>query len=304
MSELFRDPIHDGAADPVIVRGLTDGMWWLLYTNRRADAPAGQGVAWVHGTDIGVASSSDGGATWVYRGVLAGLEHEPGRNTFWAPEVVWAEGEFHLYVSYIRGVPDRWVGHERHIHHYTSPDLLSWTHQGDVLPRHPFVIDACVHPLPAGGYRMWFKNEADNSSTWASDSADLYRWGEPRLVLRTEGGHEGPNVFAFHGRYWMVVDSWDGQIAYASDDLDSWRPAGRLLDASTGRPGTDDQGPGLHADVLVHGDDAYITYFTHPPAAERDTWATRRSTIHVATLAVDGGGLACDRAAETRLRLL
>lgn len=304
MTEIFRDPIHDGATDPVIVQGPTDGTWWLFYTSRRADAPAGQGVAWVHGSDIGVASSSDGGTTWLYRGVVAGLQHESGRNTFWAPEVIRAEGIYHMYVSYIRGVPDRWAGHERHLLHYTSPDLLTWTHHGDVLPGYPFVIDACVHPLPDGGYRMWFKNEADGSSTWATDSADLYRWGEPRPVLRTAGGHEGPNVFAFRGRFWMVVDSWDGQLAFVSEDLASWAPAGRVLDGSTGRPGTDDDGPGLHADVLVHGDDAYITYFTHPAADRRETWETRRSTIHVATLEVEGDALVCDRAAETRLSLL
>lgn len=42
-------------------------------------------MSWAHGTDLGVASSSDG------------------------------------------GVPQAWPGHERHIRHYTSPDLVRWT---------------------------------------------------------------------------------------------------------------------------------------------------------------------------------
>jgi hypothetical protein len=302
MTAVFRDPIHDGAADPVLARRTGDPTYWMLYTNRRADAPEGQGVAWVHGTDLGLASSTDGGATWLYRGVVEGLDHEPGRNTFWAPEVVWAEGCFHLYVSYVTGVPERWEGHPRSLHHYTSDDILHWRHHGPVVPSLTQIIDACVHPLPYGGYRLWFKNEADEASTWACDSDDLFRWGPPRHVLSTDGGHEGPNVFRFRGHYWMVIDSWDGQLAFRSDDLDNWTPAGRILAASTARPGTDDEGPGYHADVVTDEDRAYILYFTHPPG-DRDVFERRRSTIHVATLDAADGELICRRDAETRLRL-
>jgi hypothetical protein len=156
MTAVFRDPIHDGAADPVLARRTGDPTYWMLYTNRRADAPEGQGVAWVHGTDLGLASSTDGGATWLYRGVVEGLDHEPGRNTFWAPEVVWAEGCFHLYVSYVTGVPERWEGHPRSLHHYTSDDILHWRHHGPVVPSLTQIIDACVYPLPYGGYRILY----------------------------------------------------------------------------------------------------------------------------------------------------
>lgn len=78
---LFRDPVYDGAADPVAVHHRQSGEWWLVYTNRRTTAP-GPGVAWVHGTDLGVAASADGGRTWTYRGTLTGLDTEWGRNTF------------------------------------------------------------------------------------------------------------------------------------------------------------------------------------------------------------------------------
>ena len=103
---LFRDPIFDGAADPTIIWNRAEKQWWILYTNRRASAE-GPGLAWVHGTDIGVASSVDG-ADWLYRGTLRGLEFEPGRNTFWAPEVLYHAGLYHMYVSYVRGVPASW----------------------------------------------------------------------------------------------------------------------------------------------------------------------------------------------------
>jgi hypothetical protein len=56
---LFRDPIYDGAADPVIIWNHEANEWWLIYTNRRATVE-GKKNAWVHGTDLGTASSSDG----------------------------------------------------------------------------------------------------------------------------------------------------------------------------------------------------------------------------------------------------
>jgi len=40
----------------------------MFYTSRRANAPNTPGVSWVHGTPIGIAESSDGGATWTYCG--------------------------------------------------------------------------------------------------------------------------------------------------------------------------------------------------------------------------------------------
>ena len=69
---LYSDPIHHAATDPTLVRA-PDGEWRMLYTQRRA-GDRGPGVQWVHGTDIGVATSRDGGLTWQYRGVLDGVE--------------------------------------------------------------------------------------------------------------------------------------------------------------------------------------------------------------------------------------
>src|SRR5215217_6803239 len=63
---LFRDPVHDGAADPVLVWNRAKKQWWMFYTNRRANVPGLRKVAWVHGTRIGIATSSDGGAQWKY----------------------------------------------------------------------------------------------------------------------------------------------------------------------------------------------------------------------------------------------
>lgn len=306
MSPLYRDPVFDGASDPVMIRNRREGSWWMLYTSRRATVPT-KGVGWVHGSDVGVASSNDGGATWCYRGVLD-LDHEFGRNTFWAPEVIWASGGYHMFVSYIRGVPDQWAGHARHIHHYISDDLVSWDHCGPLALSSDRVIDAAVHPHPGGGYRLWYKDEADGNSTWSVDSADLEIWDNPRRALQTPGGHEGPNVFRFCSDYWLVVDSWDGQLAYRSDDLSLWRPAGRILDtdsaSQSGRE--DDVGPGLHSDVVVDGDRAYIVYFTLPeadPTTPQRPYPARRSSVLAAELGTKDGELICDRGHDIKLCL-
>ena len=93
-SPLFRDPIHDCPTDPTVIWSEEETQWYLFYTQRRADAPA-IGVSWVHGTKIGVASSADGNK-WLYRGTLEGLDIERGHNTFWAPEIIRAEGAYHM----------------------------------------------------------------------------------------------------------------------------------------------------------------------------------------------------------------
>ncbi|ADI13065.1 Glycosyl hydrolase family 32 domain protein [Streptomyces bingchenggensis BCW-1] len=300
---LFRDPVYDGAADPVAVHHRQSGEWWLVYTNRRTTAP-GPGVAWVHGTDLGVAASADGGRTWTYRGTLTGLDTEWGRNTFWAPEIIWHDGLYHMYVSYIRGVPDSWDGAAR-IRHYTSPDMLEWNYHGVLDLDSDRVIDACVFPLPGGGWRMWFKDESRGSLTCAADSPDLYHW-RPIGVVVDHRGHEGPNVFALDGHYWMIIDEWRGQGVLRSDDLTTWEHQGLILDTPGSRP--DDGNIGLHADVVVQGETAYIFYFTHPgrPAYTNDddgTQATRRSSLQVAAARVVDGRLHCDRDEPVRLDL-
>lgn len=291
---LYEDPVHAGPTDPVV---LHDGrQWWMFYTQRRADVYA-PGVAWVHGTAIGVATSADGRG-WLYRGVLDSLAFEPGTNTFWAPEVVRApDGVFHMYVSYIRGVPDRWEGHERQILHYTSVDLWHWTHVGPVTLSSRYVIDACLHPLTDGsGWRMWYKDEGHGSHTWAADSPDLCHWHVQGPVLEHRA-HEGPNVFALGDWYWMIVDCWDGQDVFRSADLDQWTPAGRILEGSGTRPG--DQGVGHHADVVAGTDAAWLFYFTHPDRdpALPDTHGPgqRRSLVQLARLTARGDRLEVDR---------
>ncbi|MDX6313971.1 MAG: hypothetical protein QOF44_3435 [Streptomyces sp.] len=289
---LFRDPVHDGAADPTLIRHRETGEWWMFYTARRADLTT-EGFGWVHGTDIGIATSADGGRTWTYRGIAQGLAHEPGRNTYWAPEILWHDGTHHMYVSYVSGVPTDWGG-EAHILHYTSQDLEHWRFESVLGLGSDRVIDASVWLLPGGGWRMWFKDETGGSHIHAADSADLYDWRPVGPALDKQA-QEGPNVFRHAGSYWMVTDYWSGLLVYRSEDLTDWvRQDEPLLAGRGSRPG--DEAIGHHAFALSQGDDAYLFYFTHPADGQR-------SCVQAAPLTVRDGRLRCERDAAFGLEL-
>lgn len=298
---MFRDPIHDGAADPTVIWNRQEQCWWLIYTNRRANVDA-QAVSWCHGLDIGLASTPDEGRTWIYRGIMQGVEFEKGRNTFWAPEVIWHEGKYHMYLTYIRGVPSAFIG-PSYIAHYTSDNLFDWTYQS-ILDLGVNSIDACVHRLPGGKWRMWYRFDSGGAHTYAADSDDLYNWTRVGPVI-TDCHHEGPNVFHFQGSYWMVTDPWDGLAVYRSDDLETWtRQANNILRDRGTR--NEDGAKGGHPKVLVQGDEAFIFYFTHPERDEEyagigytledmEPYKYRRTSIQVAKLTVENGELVCRR---------
>jgi hypothetical protein len=150
---------------------------------------------------------------------------------------------------------------------------------------------------------MWFKDESRGSLTCAADSPDLYHW-RPTGVAVGHRPHEGPNVFVLGGHYWMIVDEWRGQRVLRSDDLTTWEHQGLILDSPGSRP--DDGTVGLHADVVVQGETAYIFYFTHPGRSvnvDDGTHATRRSSLQVAAARVVDGRLRCDRDAPVHLDL-
>ena len=309
---LFRDPVHDGAADPVVVWNLQTRTWWMFYTNRRAKDPALPDIAWVHGTRLGIAESRDGGASWTYRGTAAltlppafGTEAEV---THWAPEIVLHENVYHMYLTVVAGVFTDWQ-HPRAIVHLTSPDLENWTYRSTLRLTSDHVIDACVTRLPDGRWRMWYNDECAGKAINAADSDDLFIWKDLGLVaLPDRRPGEGPKVFRFAGAWWMIVDEWRGQGVFRSDDAFTWtRQAGKNLLADAGS-GPDDGSIGAHADVVVNSGRAWIFYFTHPGrpvGAEPAPGANpRRSTLHVAELVLaPDGRLTCDRDAPALIRL-
>lgn len=299
---LFRDPVYDGAADPVLCWNKAEQKWFMFYTNRRAKLAEGRGVAWVHGTHIGIAESSDGGTTWSYKGV-ANIDFGEPNQTHWAPEVIGHDGTYHMYLTYFPGIFNDW-NHPRNIIHLTSKDLVKWDVQSTLELANNKVIDACVFRMPNGIWRMWYNNERDNKSIYYADSKDLYNWTDKGKALGERPG-EGPKVFSFKGKYWMVVDVWDGLGVYYSDDLLNWtRQEENLLQ----EPGTgnEDKVKGSHPDVVINNGRAYLFYFTHPGRREggpRTPYEQARSSIQVVELEYQDGKLTCDRNKPTYIQL-
>lgn len=304
---LFRDPVFDGAADPVVVYNKERGRWWMFYTNRRATATGLPGVTWVHGTRIGIAESPDQGASWQYLGT-ADIELPPDMGgvdaTHWAPDVVRGDdGTYHMFLTVVPGVFEDWK-HPRRIVHLTSSDLLKWRHPQPLALAGDKVIDASLARLPEGGWRLWYNNELDHKYTYYADSPDLVHWTDRGLAVADRG--EGPKAFRWHGAWWLVTDPWHGLAVFRSQDALHWtRQPTQLLE----QPGTgsDDGVIGGHADVVVSGDRAYLFYFTHPGRrgadAKKDGLEQRRSVIQVTELVEEGGWLSADRDAPTRIRL-
>lgn len=308
---IFRDPVEDGAADPVVIRKEGTDEWWMFYTNRRATA-GGEGFSWIHGSPIGVAVSHDDGASWAYKGTVKGLDApgDAGLNTHWAPEVVFAEGQYHMFLSYISGVPTHWKV-PRTITHFVSDDLETWRRVGPLALSGANCIDACVFRSPDGLWRLWYKDEGQGSSTWSAVSADLFDWRVEGQVLPGSpdaAPHEGPNVFEMGGFYWLIVDEWRGQAVYRSDDTRNWVRQGIV----GGEPGSDpmDRRYVRHADVVVVGDRAVMYYFTHPQWDERSQTegppdaAARRTAVHQGLLRVEDGVLLFERDGTVGERVL
>ncbi|MFE5672216.1 hypothetical protein ACFQ58_11490 [Agromyces sp. NPDC056523] len=302
---LFHDPVHDGATDPAVIRHRATGEWWMFFTQRRAgvDEP---GVAWVHGSRIGVARSVDG-VDWQYAGTVDDLrlgDSESGWDeTHWAPEVIHDGERYRMYLTVIDGIPDRWEGHARRIVEYVSDDLERWRVVGDIRLSSDRVIDACVARCLDGIWRLWFKDEADGSTTWVASSEDLAP-GSWRVEGRAIGGrpHEGPNVFELGGWWWMLVDEWRGMGVHRSTDAVHWTRQGGPDDVILGEPGRrrGDETFGRHGDVVVEADRAILYYFTHPhwdgsELGSSDAATARLSAVFAASLTVVDGRLVCDR---------
>jgi hypothetical protein len=302
---LFRDPVFDGAADPTVIYNRKEKKWFMFYTKRRANAPGLDGVSWVHGTLIGIAESSDGGATWKYRDTCD-IQYRFTNYTHWAPEVVEHKGLYHMFLTYVPGIFTDW-NHPRWIIHLTSKNLIFWKFESKLDLSSDRCIDACVFPLPDGSWRMYYNNEKDGKSIYYADSPDLYKWTDSGKKVIGDRGGEGPNVFSWKGKYWMAVDNWSGCGIYSSDDLINWKRQEKNILQIPGK-GTDDNVIGGHPDIVLSGDRAYIFYFTHPGRAPgnrgKDPTEMRRSSIQVAELEYIDGQIVCDRDKPVNISLI
>lgn len=299
---LYRDPVHDGAADPSIVRDPATGEWVMFYTNRRADLAMDdpKDVRWVHGTAIGMARSR-GGADWRYAGTAA-IPAECTGETLWAPDVVRIGKTWHMWLTIVPGVFRDWNA-PRKIVHLTSPDLATWTCADTPDLGSDRVIDADVVAMPDGTYRMFYNDERRNKAVLFAESRDLRNWSPGTLVVDTRG--EGPIAFNWRGQHWLISDAWKGLVVMRSADGKTWiRQSDHLL----AKPGArlTDRAKGQHPDVVVAGNRAWLFYFVQqsgePEAASSADWG-RRSVMQVVELEERGGILSVSRDQPSRIAL-
>lgn len=290
---LFRDPVFDGAADPTIIWNSKEKKWFMFYTNRRANIES-VGVSWVHGTPISIAESADG-AHWKYKGKCK-IDYKVKDATFWAPDVIEYKGKFHMYLTIVPGIFQDWY-HPRFIVHLTSENLIDWKFESKLKLASERCIDASVFQLPDGNWRMYYNNENDGKSIYYADSKDLYLWVDSGKKVVGDRG-EGPKVFQWKGKNWMVNDAWKGLGVYSSDDFVNWKRQEKNILQIPGT-GIDDKVIGGHPDVVVNGDKAYVFYFTHPGRTPEnkgiDNYETRRSSIQVAELELVDNEIVCNR---------
>jgi beta-xylosidase len=128
----------------------------MYYTQRRATLPNPNGVDWVHGSAIALATSEDG-FTWKYLGTCqgdhdlseplkaAGKGPEPGL-TWWAPCLLYENKMFHMWVVLVDGVYRNWMG-DRNIVHFTSEDGIAWKYADTCKLSSDRVIDPTVYKV-------------------------------------------------------------------------------------------------------------------------------------------------------------
>lgn len=302
---LFRDPIHDGAADPSLIWNRAEKKWMMFYTNRRADLPETDpnDVAWVHGSQVGIAESTDGGTSWKYAGT-AKIPYGYPDYTFWAPELVWNDGLYHMFVTVLPGIFHDWNA-PREIIHLTSKDLTDWEFESKLPLSSDRTIDPCVLKLDDGTWRLWFKDERDNTFIHFVNSTDLYHWTAGGAAI-SDRPSEGPIVFRWKGMIWMIVSTNRGLGVYRSADALHWVRQKENLVEGAGRFPTD-RSNGGHPDVQISDNRAFLFYFVQQEGADMlpgQPNSAHRSVIQVVEMKDVDGELKVDRNQPTFVQLV
>jgi hypothetical protein len=301
---LYRDPIHDGAADPSLIWNRAEKKWMMFYTNRRADLSSSdpKDVAWVHGTQIGIAESKDGGTTWTYAGT-AKIPYGKPDYTFWAPDLIWDHGQYHMFVVVVPGIFHDWNA-PREIIHLTSKDLAVWRFESKLPLSSNRTIDPYILKLDDGTWRLWYKDEADQSHIHYVNSPDLYQWTKGGVAV-SDRPCEGAIVFRWKGSIWLIVDPWAGLGVYRSTDALHWTPQKDNLLVGAGLLPTD-RSEGHHADVAISRGHAFLFYFVQQQGADiipNRPESANRSVIQVVELTEQDGQLKVDRNLPTFVSL-
>ena len=274
---LFDDPEWHGASDPFVIWNRSRRLWFMYYTQRRATLPNPNGVDWVHGSRIGIATSADG-IHWSYLGTAKGdhdlsdplkargLGPETG-VTWWAPCFIYQGPTLHMFVTQVDGVYRNWTG-KRHILHFRSDDGVTWKYIDTCALNSERVIDPTVYRIKDTWY-MVYKDEAAGSHSYRSESKDLGEWTNHQQTT-PDGRQEAPFVFHWQSAYWMIVDSVPDKglrIYKSPNGIDQWEYNNTVLQTADGlRP--DDNNVGHHPGIVIQAtragtDQCLLFYFTH-----------------------------------------
>lgn len=273
---LFDDPVFHGATDPFVIWNPPMKQFFMYYTQRRSTMPNPKGVDWVHGSAIGYATSPDG-INWTYRGTakgdhdltdpLAAKGNGPEQGvTWWAPCFLYDGKVMHMWVTAVDGVYTNWTG-KRVIMHFTSDDGVNFKYSSTATLSSERVIDPTVYKVGDNWY-MVYKDEANGSRTYRSESKDLETWSNPTRVS-PDGSQEAPFAFNWRGQWYLIVDAVAnrGLRIYKSDNgTDGWQNVTTIL---AGRDGTrtKDDNVGHHPGIVLQGEGAtqrcFVYYFTH-----------------------------------------
>ncbi len=306
---LYRDPVYDGAADPIVIWNPLEKKWWMFYTNRRATETHLPGVSWVFKTALGIAESVDG-VHWTYVGT-ANFPHLPpdtgGKDTtLWAPDIVYGDdGTWTMTLSIQEGVATRWGVVPGGIHLFASHNLRDWKHE----KRFGFPgYDTEVFKMADGTWRMYYKDPTNGASTFKYvESRDLREWTEQPITVMSYQS-EGPTIFNWEGYTWMVLCDGRGMSVFRSKDVNEWekQPGGPLMPHGTGT-GKDDRTTARHGEIVISNGRAYLYYFTHPgrigDGRGKDGFDQRRSSIQVVELELRNGWLVANRNIPTYVQL-
>lgn len=299
---LFEDPLYNSAKDGTVVWNPKYNEWWFVYMQIRNgnDEPE---VAVHHGTTFGVATSPDC-INWTYKGTLRGLDDYPGTNTWWAPEIIYVDGVFHGYFSFVEGRPWGWTG-DRTIKHMISEDMFNWRFVNDVVGMGSCrCLDCCVYPLPTGEWGMWYKDEVYNNTRFAK-STDLCNFTHVGTIDSGVLPIEGCDIFEWKGYYWMLGDdlySYNGLRVYRSEDCENWTRFDNIL-CKPGKRNMDEN-VAHHPEIIVDKktDKAYVFYWTLGDACTL-YGANENCYLQVAELEFENGKLLCNRDKEFELNL-
>jgi len=269
---LFDDPITHGGTDPFVIWNPGKSEWFMYYTQRRATMANPNGVDWVHGTAIALATSPDG-IHWTYAGTCKGdhdltdplaakgAGQEPG-VTWWAPCFLWQGNVLHMWVVQVDGVYTNWSG-QRNILHFTSDDGVNWKYLSTAALSSTRVIDPTVFRVGDLWY-MVYKDESRGSHTFVSQSSDLENWTNAHQA-GPDGSQEAPFVFRWRDKWWLIVDGRGLRIYNSDNGIDGFKYITTIL---ADRDGTRerDNNVGHHPGIVIQGpsgnEQCIVYYFT------------------------------------------